>query len=220
MASIPVIRDATPARDLTWSVVSACERTASAGLLLLALPFTAIAAATMAIASRRGPLIAHKRVGWRGETLWMLKLRTMWDRESANDSGRFRWIEYIDDEAGPEEKREEDPRVGNGFAAFVRRHSIDEIPQLWHVIRGEMSLVGPRPLTASELRRYYGAAAEETLRVKPGIAGLWQTSGRARLSHEERRELDLRYVRERSLRMYLSIAWKAVPEVLTGENTW
>ena len=148
LASIPVIRETVPARELTWSVVSACERTASAGLLLLALPFTVAAAVAMAIASRRGPLIAHKRVGWRGETLWMLKLRTMWDREPGDASGRFRWIEYIDDEAGPEEKREEDPRVGNRVAGFLRRHSVDEIPQLWHVIRGEMSLVGPRPLTA------------------------------------------------------------------------
>jgi exopolysaccharide production protein ExoY len=209
-------------------VVSACERAASAGLLLLALPFTAAGAAAMAIASRRGPLIAHKRVGWHGETLWMLKVRTMWEnappeRAAAGAIARptkFRWVEYIDDEAGPEEKREEDPRVGNRVAGFLRRHSVDEIPQLWHVIRGEMSLVGPRPLTASELRRYYGAAAEETLQLKPGIAGLWQTSGRARLSHEERRELDLQYVRERSVRMYLAISWKAVREVITGENTW
>ena len=84
-----------------------------------------------------------------------------------------------------------------------------------------MSLVGPRPVTAEELRRYYyGAEAEEMLQVKPGLAGLWQISGRNRLTYSQRKRLDLKYVRERSLRMYLRILFRTVPEVLTGSNSW
>ena len=83
-----------------------------------------------------------------------------------------------------------------------------------------MSLVGPRPMMLAELRRYYGADAEEILRVRPGLAGLWQTSGRNRLTYSERREMDLRWVRERSVRMYASILLRTIPEVWRGENSW
>ena len=155
-------------------------------------------------------------MGWQGETLWMLKLRTMWDSDRVPGSG---WIERIDD-AGPALKTPRDPRVGSRFAQFCRRHSIDELPQLWHVVRGEMSLVGPRPMTAGELRKHYGSDADEILRVKPGLAGLWQISGRSRLSYAERRRLDLKLVRERNAAMYAAILLRTVPEVLTGENAW
>jgi lipopolysaccharide/colanic/teichoic acid biosynthesis glycosyltransferase len=174
-------------------------------------------AIAVAIASRQSPLIAHRRVGWRGETLWMIKLRTMWGGKSRTDA---RWIERVTADSVADNKDPDDPRVPNWFARFCRRHSIDEIPQLWHVIRGEMSLVGPRPVTSEELRRYYGADAEEVLQVKPGLAGLWQISGRNRLTYSHRKSLDLEYVRNRSLRMYLKILFGAIPEVLFGKNSW
>lgn len=167
--------------------------------------------------SGRSPLIAHRRVGWRGTPLWMLKLRTMW---SPGASRRFCWVEYIDDDFGPTRKHARDTRVPNAFARFCRRHSLDELPQLWHVARGQMALVGPRPLTVREIRDHYGAAAEETLSLKPGIAGLWQTSGRNRLTYEERRGFDLEFVRRRSIRMYLRIAARTLPEIWTGANSW
>jgi lipopolysaccharide/colanic/teichoic acid biosynthesis glycosyltransferase len=129
-------------------------------------------------------------------------------------------VEYIEDNRGPQLKQAADPRVNSRFARFCRRQSIDELPQLWHVIRGEMSLVGPRPMTEGELRRHYQADAEEILQMKPGLAGLWQVSGRNQLSYPERRQLDLKLVRRRSIRMYLEILARAVPEVLTGANSW
>jgi exopolysaccharide production protein ExoY len=201
---------------LTWYAVEACERLAAAVLLAALGPLVLACAATVAWASRRSPFIAHRRVGWRGETLWMIKLRTMWEKGTA---GSRAWVERIAGEA-PERKEEDDPRIGNGFARFCRRHSIDEIPQLWHVARGEMSLVGPRPLTHGELDKYYGRDSGELLRVKPGLAGLWQISGRNRLSYRQRKQLDLRYVRERSLAMYLSILARTIPEVVRGANSW
>jgi exopolysaccharide production protein ExoY len=171
----------------------------------------------VAMSSRQSPFIAHRRVGWRGETLWMVKLRTMWSQESRTDA---LWIERITADPAADTKDPTDSRVPNWFARFCRRHSIDEIPQLWHVIRGEMSLVGPRPVTAEELGRHYGADAEEILQVKPGLAGLWQISGRNRLTYPERKRLDLQYVRARSLRMYLKILLRIVPEVLLANNSW
>jgi undecaprenyl-phosphate galactose phosphotransferase len=180
-----------------------------------------MAASAMAVwlKSGRSPWIAHRRVGWRGETLWMFKLRTMWP-EGETGTGHAAWVEYIDDEGGAEAKQADDPRVHGWLAGFCRRHSIDELPQLWHVIRGEMALIGPRPLTEPEIRIYYGMDAEEMLRVKPGIAGLWQTLGRNRLTYAERRAMDLRFVRERSLKMYAGILLRTFREVWSGSNAF
>jgi len=145
-----------------------------------------------------------------------VKLRTMWP-----DGRRRRgWIERIEDDFGPGRKHAADARVKSAFARFCRKHSIDELPQLWHVVRGEMSLIGPRPLTLREVREFYGETAEETLRLKPGIAGLWQISGRNRLTYDERRRMDLEFVRERTFKMYLRIAWRTLPEILSGANSW
>jgi exopolysaccharide production protein ExoY len=217
LASIPIPRQAALANGLTWQIIDFSERVGAAVLLAGLSPVLCLSAAAVALLSGRTPLIAHRRVGWRGTTLWMFKLRTMWDRQTPGSSG---WIEYIDDQAGPEHKQEIDARVCSRFARFCRRHSIDELPQLLHVLRGEMSLVGPRPLTAAELRRHYGTAAREVLEAKPGLAGLWQISGRNRLAYRERRQLDLHFVRSRSLRMYLQILFRIIPEVWSGSNSW
>ena len=219
MASIPFVQQATPADDLTWQMMGICERLASVVLFIALSPVMVGSALVLALMSRRSPLIAHRRVGWRGSALWMLKLRTMWDQRDDNPRRQWQWVERIDDQVGPDAKHDEDPRVANWFARFCRRHSIDEIPQLWHVMRGEMTLIGPRPITAAEIRRYYGANAGEVLEVKPGIAGLWQTSGRNRLTYEERRRLDLHFVRHRSSGMYLRILLRTIPEVWSGANT-
>ena len=220
MASVPIARHAPPQIDLAWQAVDWAERIASAALLVAAAPFIAGSAATIALLSGRTPLIAHRRVGWRGNTLWMLKLRTMWGASNSAARRGSRWVEYIEDEIGPHSKHPADPRVPNAFARFCRRHSLDELPQLWHVLRGEMALVGPRPATASEIRAWYGCESRMLLSVKPGIAGLWQTSGRNRLTYEERRELDLHFVRHRSIRMYGRILLRTIPEVFRGANSW
>jgi exopolysaccharide production protein ExoY len=220
LASIPVVRQAVPELDLKWQAVGICERIASAALFTAVSPALAASAVAISLLSGRTPLIAHRRVGWRGNTLWMLKLRTMWGTAAGEPRRSTRWVEYIDDQAGPRQKQPDDPRVPNWFARFCRRHSIDELPQLWHVVRGEMALVGPRPATDSELRLYYGAETETILAVKPGIAGLWQISGRNRLTYEQRRDLDLQFVRNRSMAMYASILLRTLPEVLRGANSW
>ena len=219
MASIPILRDAARPRLSAPSAADVTERLLAAAFFVAVSPVLCVSALTLAVLSRRSPVIAHRRVGWHGRTLWMLKLRTMWGGEIGNVMRRG-YVERIDDSSGPLQKDARDPRVCSAFARFCRRHSIDELPQLLHVIRGEMSLVGPRPLTASELSHYYGDDAREVLEAKPGIAGLWQVSGRSRLSYAERRLLDLKLVRNRTLRMYLQILARTAAEVWTGANSW
>jgi lipopolysaccharide/colanic/teichoic acid biosynthesis glycosyltransferase len=202
--------------------VGICERAAALLLLIASLPITLTSAFLVWIFSGRTPLIAHRRIGRDGATLWMLKLRTMWERRArgAGSGEGTRWVEYIADDRGPECKAAQDPRVPGSFPQFLRRHSIDELPQLWHVISGEMSLVGPRPMTLRELRQHYGIHADEVLRLRPGLAGLWQISGRNHLSYADRRRLDLEFVRHRTLGMYAGILLRTLPEVLRGQNTW
>jgi lipopolysaccharide/colanic/teichoic acid biosynthesis glycosyltransferase len=218
LGSLPLPRQTvTGTDDWNWQVVAVCERAAGLILLLLALPLLAPCALVLCLLSGRTPLIAHRRVGWQGAPLWMLKLRTMWGGEARRGAG---WIEYIDDDQGPELKSAADSRVTSHFARFCRRHSIDELPQFWHVISGEMSLVGPRPITQGELHRHYGAHAAEVLEAKPGLAGLWQISGRNRLTYADRCRLDLRLVRERSIPLYCGILLRTLPEVFRGKNSW
>ena len=220
MATIPILRESTPTPTPMWHAVSACERAAAFALFAAASPILAGSAFAMWRLSGRSTWIAHRRVGLGGDVLWMFKLRTMWSVADGARSKRTGWVEYIHDDPGAEGKRAGDPRIGHWLAGFCRRHSIDELPQLWHVIRGEMALIGPRPMTASELRRYYGPDAAEVLAVKPGMAGLWQTSGRNRLTYSERRELDLQFVRRRSPGMYARILLRTLPEIWKGSNSW
>lgn len=220
LASFSVVRQGVSGSSLSWQVVGWCERGAAIALLMLLLPAVLASAISIWLFSGRTPLIAHRRVGLGGSTLWMLKFRTMWRLGETKTGPPSGWIEHIADEDGPDSKTKSDPRVAGAFARFLRRHSIDELPQLWHVIVGEMSLVGPRPMTDRELRRHYGAQADEVLLIKPGLTGLWQVSGRNRLTFDERLRLDLALVREWSVVMYLAILVRTLPEILRGQNSW
>jgi exopolysaccharide production protein ExoY len=222
MSTQPVTADFRACRVATeggiWNLIRPLERVASLALLVALSPGMLLAAIAISVLSRRSPLVAHLRIGQFGAPFWTLKFRTMWGK--AAGVGRAGFIEYIVDECGPKYKRSADPRVSSAFARFCRQFSIDELPQLVHVLRGEMSLVGPRPLTEGELRKHYGTDAAETLLVKPGITGLWQVAGRSRLSIERRRELDLFLVRNRSARLYFTILMYTIPAVLKGKDGW
>jgi exopolysaccharide production protein ExoY len=202
-----------------WRLILALERGASFLLLVLLSPLLALFAAIIAVLSRRSPLVAHLRTGQFGAPLWTLKFRTMWQRQAPVPAGG-RLIEYIADESGIEYKGPGDPRVTSGFARFCRRYSIDELPQLINVVRGEMSLVAPRPLTEGELKEHYKFDTAVVLLVKPGITGLWQVSGRSRLTYQQRREMDLFLIRNRSLKLYLIILLRTIAVVLSGKDGW
>jgi exopolysaccharide production protein ExoY len=175
-------------------------------LAVIAAPVIIASAGVVMVLSRRSPFVAHLRIGNNGP-FWMWKLRTMWD------SGV-----RISDAPVPEDKTAQDPRVTSRFAALCRKYSIDELPQLFHVMTGQMSLVGPRPMTRGELVRHYGADASEVLMLRAGVTGLWQVNGRSNLTYKQRRELDLQLVRQFSLRIYITILLRTIPKVLTGAN--
>jgi lipopolysaccharide/colanic/teichoic acid biosynthesis glycosyltransferase len=200
-----------------WKALGWAERL-EAGLLLATLsPVLIVTGVVIVTVSRRSPLVAHQRVGLGGRPFWTLKFRSMWPTAG---KPRFAFVERVVEDPGPDVKPAADPRVTSVFARFCRRFSIDELPQLLNVLRGEMSLVGPRPLTREEMRAHYAADAPEVLSVKPGITGLWQVMGRSRLTYPQRRRLDLFLVRRRSARLYFTILLRTLPEVLAGRNSW
>jgi exopolysaccharide production protein ExoY len=207
----------TAARPRAWGLVALVERAFALMLLVALFPALAAVAAVVAVLSGRSPLVAIARAGRRGKCIWLIKLRTMWGGDDTASAGGS-LVERIDSARVPEFKAESDPRVTSSFASFCRRYSIDEAPQLWHVVRGEMALVGPRPLTYEELDTYYGYDADEVLSIKPGLTGLWQVRGRNSLTYRERLELDLYLVRCWSPRLYLSILAATIPAVFSGRN--
>lgn len=217
--TLSVALNSAPRTSLLWRMVNIGERVAAAALLFVLLPGLALSALLVAVLSRRSPWIAHRRVGQGGRSFWVVKLRTMWN-SGDREPRKFELLEKFEADSLPEPKTPDDVRVSSRFAAWCRKYSIDECPQFWHVLRGEMALIGPRPLTATEIEVHYGPDSIELLSRKPGITGLWQIKGRSRLTYPQRRRLDLFLVRRWSFRLYVKVLFATIPCILTGRNAW
>jgi exopolysaccharide production protein ExoY len=211
-SEIPVLAGNRPNR-----AVHLLDKVCAAALLTVSLPVVIPTALLISVLSKRSPFVAHLRVGQFGKPLRMLKLRTMWQ---ADDRSSGPWLVEEVGSNAPESKVAGDPRVRSRFARWCRRYSIDELPQLIHVLRGEMSMVGPRPITKDELTRHYGEWAEQVVELRPGITGLWQTMGRNGLTYSQRRRLDLFLVRRYSVRLYLRILLRTIPRLISGSGAW
>jgi exopolysaccharide production protein ExoY len=198
-------------------LIACGERLTALVAMALLLPWLVMIAGIVMLLSGRAPLVAHRRVGWRGTPFWMLKFRSMWPGERGL---AMQLVERLPEDAVPEAKSGRDARVTSRFAQFCRRHSIDELPQLWHVVRGEMSLVGPRPVTVGEWEKHYGTPAAEVLELRPGLSGLWQTRGRNRLTYRQRRRLDIFLARHYCILLYLRILGSTIPRVVVGRDAW
>ena len=161
-------------------------------------------------------LFAHYRVGLDGKLFRCMKFRTMLRNSEEVLAELLRQDPKAREEWQRDQKLERDPRI-TPVGQFLRRTSLDELPQLINVVRGEMNLVGPRPITVAELTRY-GRVRWHYLSVRPGITGLWQVSGRNNTTYDERVALDRHYVDERSMWVDLGILVKTVKVVLLREG--
>lgn len=169
--------------------------------------------ACLVLCMQRGPVIyKHRRIGRGGRTFECLKFRTM----VPNADQALRELLETDPELKLEwvrdHKLRNDPRV-TFIGRFLRRTSLDELPQLWNVLRGEMSLVGPRPIVREELLRY-GRKVQDYLAIKPGITGLWQVMGRNDTNYRRRVVLDTYYARNQNLLLDIYILVKTTSVVL------
>ncbi|MFG1703832.1 sugar transferase [Nonomuraea sp. M3C6] len=212
-AGLPLLHvehpELTGARQLVKNVF---DRLVAAALLVLLAPVLAGLAVAVRATSPGPALFRQTRVGRDGRLFTIVKFRTM-----RRGSERQK-ITLVSDRDGVLFKLRNDPRV-TPLGTLMRRHSLDELPQLINVVRGHMSLVGPRPPLPEEVARY-GDDVRRRLLVRPGLTGLWQVSGRSDLSWEESVRLDLRYVENWSLTMDLQILWKTWSAVARGQGAY
>lgn len=182
-------------------------------VLLAPLFLLALAPILAIVAFDRGPLFfSHSRVGIGGKTIRVLKIRSMVPDAEARLKTYLAGNPEAAQEWDESRKLKNDPRITR-IGRILRATSLDELPQIWNVLRGDMSWVGPRPIVTDELEKY-GAAARVYLSLKPGITGLWQVSGRNSESYEDRVAMDIRYSRIMSPFLDLQIVLKTVLVVL------
>ena len=162
-----------------------------------------------------GPVVYRRRVLGRGKTQFdAFKLRTM----HVNGDEILARHPVLKEQLVRDHKLADDPRITRS-GRWLRKLSLDELPQLINVLRGEMSLIGPRMISPPELARY-GEFADELLTVKPGISGLWQVSGRSNLAADDRVRLDMQYVRTRTVGMDVALLLKTLPAVLKSRGAY
>jgi NDP-sugar pyrophosphorylase family protein len=178
--------------------------------LVVNLPVFLIVAAAVKLTSPGPVFFRQRRCGRRGRDFWLVKFRTM-VKDAEKMQTQLRPLNEVD---GPVFKMENDPR-STPLGRLLRRFSIDEVPQLWNVLKGEMSLVGPRPLAAREMQ-FCPAWRDARLKVRPGITGLWQVGGRSKTSFHDWIRLDIEYVRGRSTLLDLKILLKTLLVVVRG----
>jgi lipopolysaccharide/colanic/teichoic acid biosynthesis glycosyltransferase len=176
-----------------------------------------IALACLVKASSRGPVFyVQQRIGRDYKKFGCIKFRTMRKDSDKILASILANSPELNHEFSKDFKLKNDPRI-TLIGRFLRRSSLDELPQFLNVLRGEMSVVGPRPIVKAELNRY-GHHMNEVLAVRPGMTGLWQVSGRNNLSYRQRVRLDLRYARTRNFAMDLKIVLRTVMVVLNPRD--
>jgi exopolysaccharide biosynthesis polyprenyl glycosylphosphotransferase len=202
----------TPSNPVQLVVKRALDLAVSLALYIATLPVQLVAALAIRLSSRGPVLFRQVRCGLNGRHFTLLKFRTM----HADAEERLHEISHLNEMSPPVFKASNDPRK-TAVGRILRRLSVDELPQLWNVIRGDMSLVGPRPPLPEEVARYE-PWQRRRLSMKPGITCLWQVSGRNDVDFDRWMALDLKYIDSWSPMLDLKILLKTVPAVLSGRG--
>jgi exopolysaccharide biosynthesis polyprenyl glycosylphosphotransferase len=202
----------TPSDALALALKRAFDVAMSALVLLLLSPVLAAVALAIRLDSPGPIFFRQKRVGQNGRAFEMLKFRSMYRDAEA----RLEALRAHNEMSGPVFKMANDPRVTK-IGGFLRRTSLDEFPQFWNVLKGEMSIVGPRPPIPAEVRQYK-RWQRRRLSMRPGITCIWQVSGRNNIDFERWMELDLQYIDEWSLWGDIEICFRTIPAVLSARG--
>jgi exopolysaccharide biosynthesis polyprenyl glycosylphosphotransferase len=195
-----------------WAIKRLIDVAASAAALLLLSPLLVLAALAVKLSSRGPVFYRQERVGMHGRTFQMLKFRSM----VVDAEARRAALATKNERTGPVFKIASDPRVTR-VGRVLRKYSIDELPQIVNVLRGDMSLVGPRPALASEVA-HYEAWQRRRLSVRPGLTCVWQVSGRDQISFATWMLLDMRYIDHWSLWEDVRLLFRTLPVVLLGRG--
>jgi lipopolysaccharide/colanic/teichoic acid biosynthesis glycosyltransferase len=204
--------------SLTDVAIRTIDLIGSIGLLIVLSPLLALVALLIRLDSPGPAIYRQRRIGWNLAPFSVAKFRTMHEGvgSAVHRAHVERMISPGERQSRPMSKLDADDRVTR-VGAFLRRTSIDELPQLWNVVRGQMSLVGPRPPIQYEVDRYPPEAFRR-FAVRPGLTGLWQVRGRSLLSFQQMIQLDIAYVERRSLPLNLKILLLTLPAVLHGKG--
>jgi lipopolysaccharide/colanic/teichoic acid biosynthesis glycosyltransferase len=205
-----------PTRPVYESAKRAFDLLVGSVLLIIAIPIILVAAAAIRIETPGSPFFIQTRLGRDGKPFKICKLRGMFA------DARIRFPTYYD-YSGKRDldfcfHHEEDPRVTRA-GMFIRKTSIDELPNLWNVVLGDMSLVGPRP-EIPEVLALYGSYRQEYLSVKPGVTCLSKCTGRDRLTKQETIDFDIKYIRQRSFGLDWTILWRTFRGVLLRRDVF
>jgi exopolysaccharide biosynthesis polyprenyl glycosylphosphotransferase len=188
---------------------------ASAALLLMLAPLFAVVALLIKLNSQGPVFFTQERIGFNKRRFAMLKFRTMINGAEKQQET----LEGYNEADGPVFKIKNDPRV-TPVGRFLRRFSIDELPQLINVLMGDMSLVGPRPLPVRDVERIDVASHKRRFSIKPGLTCLWQVNGRSNIGFEEWVRMDLQYIDQWSLGLDMLILLKTIPAVFKGPGAY
>jgi exopolysaccharide biosynthesis polyprenyl glycosylphosphotransferase len=202
----------TPSDMLALAAKRALDVVVSAAALLMLSPVFAVVAAAIRLESRGPVFFRQRRVGMNGREFFLFKFRSM----AVDAEQRLAALRTLNEASGPVFKMRDDPRVTR-VGRFIRKASIDELPQFWNVFKGEMSIVGPRPPIPSEVRQYE-AWQRRRLSMRPGITCVWQISGRSDIDFNAWMDLDLQYIDNWSLWEDVKIFFKTIPVVLIGKG--
>jgi exopolysaccharide biosynthesis polyprenyl glycosylphosphotransferase len=202
----------TPSNETQLALKRLLDITVSLGILAIAAPIIFLVSLAIRITSPGSVLFKQKRIGLNGRMFTLYKFRTM--IEDAHE--RRNEIEHLNEMTGPVFKAKDDPRI-TPVGRVLRRFSLDEIPQLWNVLKGDMSLVGPRPPIPEEVAAYH-RWHRRRLSMKPGLTCLWQISGRNNIDFERWMQLDLQYIDNWSPSLDLKILLRTIPAVLSGKG--
>jgi lipopolysaccharide/colanic/teichoic acid biosynthesis glycosyltransferase len=183
-------------------------------LLLLTAPILLLAMLAIKLDTPGPVLFRSTRCGKGGRPFFFYKLRSMYNGSHSQRNA----LMHLNEMDGPVFKLAHDPRITR-VGRILRRTSVDELPQLWNVLRGDMSLIGPRPPIPEEVAQYSGFEARR-LSVKPGLTCLWQVSGRSTLGFDEWMRLDIQYIRQRSFPLDLKILLQTIPAVLSCRGAY
>ncbi len=202
----------TPSNETQLAAKRLLDVAISLLLLALSVPIIVLAAIAIKITSPGSVLFKQQRMGLNGRIFTLYKFRTMiFDAHE-----RVSEVSHLNEMSGPVFKARSDPRI-TGVGRILRKFSLDELPQLWNVLKGDMSLVGPRPPIPEEVRSYH-RWQRRRLSMKPGLTCLWQVNGRNNIDFDRWMQLDLQYIDNWSPSLDLKILLRTIPAVLLGRG--
>lgn len=187
--------------------------------LLVGAPVFLLIALLIYLFSPGKVIFSHERIGRGGKPFRCYKFRSMYVDSDKRLNDLLKKNPELKKEWDANFKLKSDPRV-TPFGLFLRKTSLDELPQFWNVLKGDLSVVGPRPVVKEEIEKYYCSKAYKILSIRPGLTGPWQVSGRSNKSYEQRIKLDEYYVDHQSLLMDLKLIAKTIPAMIFAKGAY